>query len=74
MTTLGNVGGKQNRMTVAYRGGPHDDSGPKRVMNLSPRPLSDAEEAVLKKGLNFASAPTMVPTAHIVVTIENSLR
>ena len=49
------------------------DSHPKWVVNLSSRPLLDAEQAVLSKGLNFVPAPAKIPTAEIVAAVESSL-
>ena len=49
------------------------DSHPKWVVNLSSRPLSDAKQAVLSKGLNFVPAPAKIPTAEIVAAVESGL-
>ena len=48
------------------------DAHPKWVVNLSSRPLSDAEQVVLR-GRNFASAPTKIPTAEIAAAVESGL-
>ena len=50
---------------------PHVDHTPrvnknKWVINLSSRPLSDAEVSLLEKGLNFAVTATNIPATEIV--------
>ena len=40
------------------------------VVNLSSRTLTDAEERVLRRGLNFAPAPRKIPTMDIAAAIE----
>ena len=47
---------------------------PKWVVNLSSRSLSTSEHALLQKGLNFAPAPSRMPTARIVAAVECGLR
>ena len=60
-----------------WRGqGVHDDTRNhvKWVVNLSSRTLSSVEMNVLSKGLNFALAPSKIPTAHMVAAVESGLR
>ena len=45
----------------------------KWVMNLSSRELSALERSGLDKGLKFAIAPRKIPTAEIVVSVEESI-
>ena len=40
------------------------------VVNLSSRSLSDAERALLKKGLNFAVTPANTPATEIIAMVE----
>ena len=47
---------------------------PRWVVNLSSRSLSVSEHALLQKGLNFAPAPSRLPTARIVAAVECGLR
>ena len=44
------------------------------VINLSKRQLSHQELTVLRNGLNFASTPKTIPTAHIVADIEKGIK
>ena len=44
------------------------------VINLSSRSLSDAEKALLKKGLNFAVTPANIPATEIIVKVEAAVR
>ncbi|KAL9985752.1 hypothetical protein ACROYT_G008193 [Oculina patagonica] len=58
---------------------PHIDPTPrvdknKWVINLSSRPLSDAEVSLLEKGLNFAVTPTTIPATEIVAKVETAIR
>ncbi|XP_074032198.1 uncharacterized protein [Leptinotarsa decemlineata] len=38
---------------------------------MSSRPLTDIEKSLLRKGLNFAIAPTLVPTLEIITAVES---
>ena len=42
------------------------------VLNLSKRPLNDAETSVLEKGLNFAVTPSKLPTDDLIVAAEQA--
>ncbi|KAL9954516.1 hypothetical protein ACROYT_G042066 [Oculina patagonica] len=44
------------------------------VINLSSRSLSDAEIALLRKGLNFAVTPTNIPAKEIIASVESTVR
>ena len=44
-----------------------------RVINLSTKHLDASHISVLSRGLNFAPAPTRVPTAHFVTSIEAAI-
>jgi len=44
------------------------------VSNLSSRSLSDAEIALLKKGLNFALTPENIPATEIIAKVESAVR
>ena len=44
------------------------------VMNLSKHQLTEAEEEVLRRGLNFAEAPRVIPRSEIIVGVEAALR
>ena len=44
------------------------------VVNLSSRSLSDAEKALLKKGLNFAVTPGNIPATEIIAKVEAAVR
>ena len=44
------------------------------VINLSYRSLSDAEKALLKKGLNFAVTPANIPATEIIAKVEAAVR
>ena len=44
------------------------------VINLSSRSLSDAEIALLKKGLNFAVTPANIPATKIIAKVESAVR
>ena len=44
------------------------------VVNLSSRFLSDAEKALLKKGLNFAVTPANIPATEIIAKVEAAAR
>ena len=44
------------------------------VVNLSSRSLSDAEKALLKKGLNFAVTPANIPATEIIAKVEAAAR
>ena len=44
------------------------------VVNLSSRSLSDAEKALLKKGLNFAVTPASIPATEIIAKVEAAVR
>ena len=44
------------------------------VVNLSSRSLSDAEKALLKKGLNFAVTPANIPATEIIAKVEVAVR
>ena len=58
---------------------PHVDQTPrvdknKWVINLSSRPLSNAEVSLLEKGLNFAVTPTNIPATEIIAKVESAIR
>ena len=58
---------------------PHADQTPRVdrnewVINLSSRPLSDAEVSLLEKGLNFAVTPTNISATEIVAKVESAIR
>ena len=38
------------------------------------RALSDAEEFLLKKGLNFAVTPEKIPATEIIAKVESAVR
>ena len=68
----------QEKQTSVYRT-PHVDQTPrvdknKWFINLSSRPLSDAEVSLLEKGLNFAVTPTNIPATEIVAKVESATR
>ena len=44
------------------------------VINLFSRSLSDAEIALLKKGLNFAVTPVNIPATEIIAKVETAVR
>ena len=44
------------------------------VVNLSDQKLSDEQESVLQKGLNFAKTPGTIPQTEIIASVEASLR
>ena len=44
------------------------------VVDLSSRSLSDAEKALLKKGLNFAETPGNIPATEIIAEVEAAVR
>ena len=44
------------------------------VVNLSSRSLSDAEKALLKKGLNFTVTPANIPATDIIAKVEVAVR
>ena len=44
------------------------------VINLSSRSLSNAEKALLKKGLNFAVTPENIPAMEITAKVESAIR
>jgi len=46
----------------------------KWVINLSSRPLSDAEVSLLEKRLNFAVTSTNTPATEIVAKVESAIR
>ena len=52
---------------------PHNDIKKKWVVNLSGTKLSEAQTHVLQLGLNFAAAPTQIPTHRILAAVEKSL-
>ena len=45
-----------------------------RVVNLSSRSLSDANKALLKKGLNFTVTPANIPATDIIAKVEVAVR
>ncbi|GJQ70759.1 hypothetical protein Trydic_g691 [Trypoxylus dichotomus] len=47
---------------------------PKIVVNLSSRPLSDNEELVLAKGVNYAISSKSIPKEGIIAKVEFSIR
>ncbi|GJQ81290.1 hypothetical protein Trydic_g9530 [Trypoxylus dichotomus] len=53
---------------------PRASPKPKVVVNLSSRPLSDNEELVLAKGLNYAISPKGIPKEGIIAEVESSIR
>ena len=44
------------------------------VVNSSSTPLTEAQQSVLSRGLNFAVTPSNIPTAHLVSSVEAGLR
>ena len=44
------------------------------IINLSSKSLSDAEIALLKKGLNFAVTPGNIPATEIIAKVESAVR
>ena len=52
---------------------PHNEIKKKWVVNLSETKLSEAQTRVLQLGLNFAAAPTQIPTHRILAAVEKSL-
>ena len=44
------------------------------VVSLSSRSLSDAEKALLKRGLNFAVIPANIPATEIIAKVEAAVR
>ena len=44
------------------------------VVYLSCRSLSDAEEALLKKGMNFAVTPANIPATENIAKVEAAVR
>jgi hypothetical protein len=44
------------------------------VVNLSGKPLDDAVYSALRKGLNYAVAPTVLPIEDIVTRVEKAIR
>ena len=44
------------------------------VVNLSSKSLTQPQQSVLAKGLNFAVAPKKIPTPKIVASVEDALR
>ena len=48
---------------------PHNEIKKKWVVNLSGTKLSEAQTHVLQLGLNFAAAPTQIPTHRILAAI-----
>ena len=52
---------------------PHNEIKKKWDVNLSTTKLSEAQTHVLQLGLNFAAAPTQIPTHHILAAVEKSL-
>ena len=52
---------------------PHNEIKKKWVVNLSGTKLSEAQTHVLQLGLNFAAAPTQIPTHRILAAVEKSL-
>ena len=63
----------EKRASVSHTRTPYVDKA-KWVINLSSRPLSDAEEPLLKKGLNFAVTPTNIPATDIIAKFESAVR
>jgi hypothetical protein len=53
-----------------HRGDKLDEK--KTVVNLSRRPLSEIECSILRKGLNYAVAPTRAPKLEIIKSIETA--
>ena len=64
---------REKRASVSYTRTPYVDKA-KWVTNLSSRSLSDAEESLLKKGLNFAVTPTNIPATEIIAKVESAVR
>ena len=56
------------------RGRKTSSSNTENVINLSQRQLSDDEQTVLTKGLNFAVPPKKTPTVDIIAGVEKGLR
>ena len=50
-----------------------DDHGDCWVVNLSSKELEGPHLAALSKGLNFAPAPSSIPKAHIVASVEAAI-
>ena len=44
------------------------------VINLSSRPLNEAEVSFLKNGMNFAVTPANVPATEIIAKVESAVR
>ena len=44
------------------------------VVSLSSRSLSDAEKALLKRGLNFTVIPANIPATEIIAKVEAAVR
>ena len=51
---------------------PHNEIRNKWVVNLSGTKLSEAQTHVLQLGVNFAAAPTQIPTHRILAAVEKS--
>ena len=64
---------REKRACVSHTRTPYVDKA-KWVINLSSRSLSDAEESLLKKGLNFAVTPTNIPATEIIAKVESAVR
>ena len=64
---------REKQASVSHTRTPYVDKA-KWVINLSPRPLSDAEESLSKKGMNFAVTPTNIPATEIITKVESAVR
>ena len=49
-----------------------DEPNPKRVINLSSKPLTPVQRSVLAKGPNFAVSPRQPPNLEYITAIESA--
>jgi len=64
---------REKRASVSHTKTPYVNKA-KWVINLSSRSLRDAEESLLKKGLNFAVTPTNILATDIIAKVESAVR
>ncbi|XP_078357458.1 uncharacterized protein LOC144642366 [Oculina patagonica] len=64
---------REKHAAVSPAGTPYVDKT-NWVINFSSRSLSDAEIALLQKGLNFAVTPTNIPAKEIIASVESAVR
>ncbi|KAL9965123.1 hypothetical protein ACROYT_G028877 [Oculina patagonica] len=64
---------REKHAAVSPAGTPYVDKT-NWVINFSSRSLSDAEIALLRKGLNFAVTPTNIPAKEIIASVESAVR